>query len=316
MTFSSQTVFHLDSKQTQAFLSVIDSGSFEAAAQALHLTSSAVSQRLKALESALGVTLMTRSRPCRATPAGRKLLQHLRRVKEMEQDLHSEYAGEQHSALRVSLGVNADSVGSWMLPGLADFLIAENILLELIIDDQDHTHALLEQGLVLGCISAAADSMRGCHTIALGIMRYHAVASKAYCARWFPTGMTRSSAALAPVLCFNSKDSLQSTFLQRHFGLPSASYPSHFIPATGAYNQAIVLGLGWGLIPEVMLTGPDMAELVRLMPHSSVDVALYWHQWKVQTPRLQRLSAKLLGAAQAVLHPVKAPLRTPDRESL
>lgn len=292
----------LDSRQCEAFLSVIDCGSLELAAQALTLTSSAVSQRIKALEMELGTTLLVRSRPCRATSAGQKLVQHLRRVAELEQDLQSEFSGQQSAAIRIALAVNADSLDSWLLPALSDFLIAENILLDVAIDDQDHTHDLLESGMVLGCISAEPQAMRGCQAVSLGVMRYQLVASQAYCDRWFPQGMTREAARLAPVLTFNRKDKLQSQILLEHFGLTEQAYSTHYVPATTPYNRAILLGLGWGVIPELMLaTLEEQNPLVRLMPAYAVDVALYWHHWKVQTPRLARLSATLVNKARGSL---------------
>ena len=52
---------NLDPKQTEAFRAVINSGSFEQAALRLHLTPPAISQRVRALESALGNALVVRS---------------------------------------------------------------------------------------------------------------------------------------------------------------------------------------------------------------------------------------------------------------
>ena len=51
----------LDSKQCEAVLAVLDGGSFELAAARLHLTSSAVSQRVRALEQVLGSVLIVQA---------------------------------------------------------------------------------------------------------------------------------------------------------------------------------------------------------------------------------------------------------------
>ncbi len=50
----------MDTAQLQAFVSTIESGSVSAAAARLHLTQSAVTKRLQALESQLGETLLDR----------------------------------------------------------------------------------------------------------------------------------------------------------------------------------------------------------------------------------------------------------------
>lgn len=292
----------LDSRQCTALLAVIDSGSFEQAAALLHLTPSAVSQRVRALESAIGSPLVVRSRPCRATPAGRRVVQYLRRVQSLEDDLQAEFAGDQAQPLSIAMAVNADTLGSWLLPALAPFLAREQVLLDLSVDDQDHTYALLEAGLALGCISTEPLPMRGCTAERLGIMRYRCMASPAFQQRWFEKGMTRAAVRKAPVVVFNRKDRLQADFLLRHYGLPDNAYPVHYIPASQPYMQAVALGLGWGMLPEVqMRQWQQEGLLVDIAPQRPTDVALYWHTWKLQSPRMERLSKTLVEAARHIL---------------
>ncbi len=292
----------LDPKQCEAVLAVIETGSFEQAASRLHLTPSAVSQRVRALEIQLGSPLLVRSRPCRATQAGQRLLQYLRRAQLLDEDFQSEFAGNQSAPLTLAVAVNADSLASWFLPALAGFLIREQVLLDLTVDDQNHTYALLEGGLALGCISTEPLPMRGCVAEPLGVMRYRCMASPGYRQRWFPQGMNRSAARLAPVLTFDRKDRLQADFLLQHFGLTADAYPSHTIPASEAYLQAVRLGLGWGMIPEVQMAQlREDGLMVDLAPELPVDVGLFWHRWKVQSPRLELMSETLVQAARQVL---------------
>ncbi|MEC4718870.1 LysR family transcriptional regulator ArgP [Noviherbaspirillum sp. CPCC 100848] len=291
----------LDPRQSQALLAVIDTGSFELAAATLHLTASAVSQRVRALETALGTPLVVRTRPCRTTPAGQRLLQYLRRVQSLEDDLRADFAGGPEP-LAVTIAVNADTLASWLLPALADFIIEERILLDLTVDDQDHTYALLEAGLALGCVSTETRPMRGCQAQPLGSMRYRCMAAPAFRDRWFGKGMTRAAVQQAPVVQFNRKDRLQADFLQRHYGLMPGGYPSHFVPASEAFMRAIELGLGWGMLPEVqMAVLQRQGALVDIAPNRPVDVQLFWHTWKVQSPRMERLSRSLLEAARKML---------------
>ncbi len=296
---------NLDSRQCAALLAVIDSGSFEQAAALLHLTSSAVSQRVRALEIQLGSPLLVRSRPCRPTHAGQRLLQHLRRVQLLEQDLHADFSGEQAELLTIAIAVNADSLASWLLPAVADFLRTEKVLLDVSLDDQDHTHALLEAGLALGCVSSEPHAMRGCSVERLGIMRYRCTASPAFQQRWFAGGMQRSSAQKAPVVVFNRKDKLQSGYLQQHFGILEHSYPCHYVPASEPFMLAIALDMGWGMVPELMLqklpSQVAAGALIDLAPDHPMDLDLYWHSWKVQSPRMQKLTQTLTRAARDVL---------------
>ena len=295
----------LDRKQGEALLAVTDTGSFEQAAARLHLTASAVSQRVRALEELLGQPLVVRSRPCRATRAGQRLLRYLVRAALLDAEFLAETAAEQAAPLPVAIAVNADTLATWFLPALGDFLNRERVLIDLIVDDQDHTYALLEAGRALGCVATEPHPLRGCVAEPLGIMRYRALATPGFRGRWFPHGMTSEAARRAPVMVFNRKDRLQSDFLERKLRLPPGSCPCHYVPASEPFMQAVLLGLGWGMVPDLQASG-QLADgvLVELAPDDPVDVSLFWHSWKVQSPRMERLSQTVITAARRILaHP-------------
>ncbi|NLR74177.1 LysR family transcriptional regulator ArgP [Leeia aquatica] len=295
----------LDQKQCEAFRVAIERGSLEQAATALHVTPSAISQRIRALEASLGRPLLVRSRPCRATPDGQALLQYVQRAALLEADLVARFTEGEEALLTVPVAVNADSVASWFLPAVAPFLIAQRVLLDVTVDDQDHTYQLLQAGLALGCISTEAQPMRGCVAEPLGVMRYRAMASADFMQRWFPDGVSRERLRHAPVMVFNRKDRLQADFLQQHFGLSDQAWPRHYLPASEPFLQAVRLGLGWGMLPEVQVGGlADCNGLHDLLPAHPVDVGLYWHSWKVQSPRLEHLSRTLVQAGQRMLRPL------------
>ena len=291
-----------DTRKGEALLAVIDSGSFEQAAARLHLTPSAISQRISAMEAEMGMPLIIRGKPCRATPAGQRLVQYLRRSRLLEDEFMADSAGSQTGFLSVALAVNNDTLATWLLPGLAQFLIAQHILLDMSLDDQDHTYTLLSQGLALAGVSSEAQPMRGCDVQALGTMRYRLMASAAFAARWFPHGLQREAARVAPLMQFDRKDTLQSNFLLQEFGLPQGSYPSHYMPASEAFVNAVRLGLGYGMIPEAQYGSMfETGGLVDLAPDKPVDVMLYWHAWRVQSPKMERLSTQVIAAARAAL---------------
>ena len=60
----------LDYAALSALVSVVREGSFERAARALHVTPSAISQRIRLLEERVGCTLVVRGQPCRAIDVG------------------------------------------------------------------------------------------------------------------------------------------------------------------------------------------------------------------------------------------------------
>jgi DNA-binding transcriptional LysR family regulator len=71
----------MDAHLLEAFVTVIDQGSFSEAAERLYLTQPAISKRLAALESLTGNRLIDRSnRKIQLTDAGARLLPHARRI--------------------------------------------------------------------------------------------------------------------------------------------------------------------------------------------------------------------------------------------
>jgi LysR family transcriptional regulator (chromosome initiation inhibitor) len=293
----------IDPRRSEAFLAAVDSGSLEQAAIQLRITPSAVSQRISALEQDMGTPLLVRTRPCRPTAPGMRLLQFLRRRALLEAEFVAELDNDA-GPVRVALAVNNDTLATWLLPVLAPILVEERLFVEFVLDNQGYTFALLEQGQAVACVSGEPEPMRGCSVSPLGLMRYRMVAAPAFAQRWFPGGMNREAARHAPVMVFDRKDTLQTNFLLQHFGLPEGSYPFHYVPASDPYVQAIRLGLGYGMLPlEQCSAMLQSGALLDLTPDLYVDVPLYWHAWQIQPARLERMGAALLKAARAVLLP-------------
>ena len=279
---------NLDPKQTEAFRTVIRTGSFEQAAQRLQI--------------ALGSALVVRSRPCRPTETGQRLLQYLKRATLLEADLLADLAERSDAPLVVVAALNADSLGTWFFPALAEVLIRERALLDLTVEDQDHTYSLLETGLAIGCISTEPKPMRGCTASPLGSMRYRLVASSEFRQKHFANGLTRNAARKAPVVAYTRKDTLQSSFLLRRFGLPEGAYPCHFVPGAEPHFSAIRYGLGYGMVPELLLHDAlQTGEVVDLATDEPLEIALYWHTWKVQSPRMEPLPRQIIEAAPKIL---------------
>ncbi len=298
----------LDARQLEAFAAVVEHGGFGPAARALSLTLAAVSLRIKSLEAALGQRLLVRGKQVRATPAGQALLVHVKQVRMMEGDLLDGLQGrEAPSGARwrsLSVAINADSVASWFLPGVAPALRRHRLLLDIVIDDQDHTHGALKSGDVMGCVTTLAEPMRGCVAEPLGVMRYRCVAAPEVVQRCRTPGGTVSphKLLLQPAIIFNRKDALQDAFLAQHFGLQQPHYPRHFVPAVEAFEKAIELGLGWGMAPEQHLLHRSRSQ--ELLPGTTVDVVLYWQHWAHEPSSAQRLTAAVKAAAREHLRPM------------
>lgn len=80
----------LDYKLLLALDAVMQEQNFERAAQRLHITQSAISQRIKQLEQQFAEPLLIRGQPLQATALGQKLLAHYRQVRQLELELAGE----------------------------------------------------------------------------------------------------------------------------------------------------------------------------------------------------------------------------------
>ncbi len=296
----------LDYASLSALAAVVREGSFERAARALHVTPSAVSQRIRLLEERVGCALVVRGQPCEATETGRRLCQHVDRVGLLEQELQGALpalAPEGTARVALPVAVNADSLATWFAPALAAFAAQAPVLMQVAVDDEDHTADWLRSGAVLAAVTATARPAVGCNSRPLGTMRYLASASPAFVKRHFPDGIGAGSLAKAPSLVFNHKDELQARWARRlchrHVELPR-----HTLPSPHAFVTAALAGMGWGLQPEVLVRAHLKAgTLVELVPHTPLDVPLHWQQARAASHLLDELTRQVSRAASAALRP-------------
>jgi LysR family transcriptional regulator, chromosome initiation inhibitor len=299
----------MDYRLLRALAAVIREGSFERAAVALHVTPSAVSQRIKLLEMRVGAVLVVRGQPCSATEAGARLCRHAEQVMLLEHELRAGWPALGASAddeagggwARVRVAVNADSLATWFIPAMARLSLEARALLDVVIDDQAHTQSWLRSGDVLAAVTTDAAPVQGCRSLPLGALRYAATASPAYVAQWFAGGVNAAALASAPAITYNRKDDLQAQWIRR-VCRRNVETPTHWLPSAQAFVDASLHGIGWGMNPLVLVQPHlDAGRLVELAPGCRVDVPLNWQYSRLAAPVLQRLTDAVLQAAGAVL---------------
>jgi LysR family transcriptional regulator (chromosome initiation inhibitor) len=282
----------VDAVQLATFQAVIEQGSFEAAARALHVTPSAVSQRIKALEQDVGQVLVRRGKPCEPTAAGQVLVRYAGQVALLEREALDAARGALagRTRTRISVVVNADSLHTWFLPALTRIDLP--VSFDLHSDDQEYTADLLRAGTVMAAVTSQHVAVQGCRVERLGAMRYLAVAAPSL-------GFT--DFATDPVILLNRKDQLQHRFLAAQTRR-RLDPPIHYVPAAAAFVEAIRLGLGWALMPE-QIARDDIAagRVVDLTPGRHLDVPLYWQYWRLQSTVLTALTEAVKAAASTAL---------------
>jgi len=288
----------LGGDQLAALAAVVEFGSFDAAAERLHVTPSAVSQRIKALEQRVGQVLVVREKPCTATAAGIPLVRLAAQTALLESEaLDALGRSSDAERLRVAIAVNADSMATWFTAVLSRL---DDVLFDIRIEDQDHSARLLRDGTVMGAVTTQRASVPGCRAESLGVMRYLPVASPAYVERYLREGFTADAVAVAPSLAWNRDDALQEMLLRKTFRR-TISRPVHYVPTAEGFGAAARTGVGWGMFPE-QLAAPALADgsFVRVAD-AHLDVPLYWQCWKLNSPMIQAVTTAVRSSA-AGLH--------------
>lgn len=281
---------------------VLDEGSLDAAARRLHLTPSAVSQRIKALEEQVGRVLLVRTKPVRPTEAAHAVVRYARQLALLEHDARAELGAHDGARVSVPLAVNADSLATWFLPPLARLAERHPVVFDLHRDDQDFTAGLLESGTVMGAVTSRAVPVAGCRVSPLGVLRYDAVATPAFVAAWLSGGADAAALAEAPLIDFDRRDDLQRQWLAAR-GVDPARPPRHFIPASHDFATAAGLGLGWALLPRFQWEAPVAAGELVLLGGPPIDVPLHWQQWNLRSPLLDAIAEEIVAEGRRVLAP-------------
>ncbi|GAA3331961.1 LysR family transcriptional regulator ArgP [Curtobacterium albidum] len=305
-------MLRLQRDHLETLLAAVDHGTLDAAARALSITPSAVSQRIKAMEQQLGRVLLQRTTPVAPTADGEVVLRHARQARLLDDETARALGvgPDGDAALpvvpSVALAVNADSLGTWFLDALALVRADTEVVFDLHREDQDRTAELLRAGTVMAAVTAEADPVQGCSSVLLGVDRYRAVASPAFVARYLDGADTerRMTDRLdrVPLVDYDRDDDLQQGYLRRVLGHAPGG-PRHFVPTSADFARAVTLGFGWGMLPEAQcLQGLRGGSLVELTPGRRADVALWWQRWNLASPLLERVTDAVRTTAREWLH--------------
>ncbi len=278
----------LDAGQLRALAAVVEFGSFDAAAEQLHVTPSAISQRIKALEQRVGQVLVLREKPCVATTAGVPLIRLAAQTALLEAETLAEMRGGSPERPRVAVAVNADSMATWFT---GVFARLPDVLFDVRIEDQDHSARLLREGVVMGAVTTERIAVSGCRVRPLGVMRYLPVAAPHYVQRHLPDGLTADAATAAPSLSWNRADALQDQLLRSVFRR-SIRRPIHYIPTAEGFGAAVRAGLGWGMYPEQLVDASFVP-----ITDAHLDVPLYWQSWKLDSDTVAQVTDAVTAAA-------------------
>lgn len=301
----------LDPIALRTLTTAVRTGTFDAAARELHVTPSAVSQRIKALELRVGRVLVHRTKPIEPTPAGHVLIRLATQVDLLERDAIAELVGGAPPSddeaevpwAEIPLAVNADTMATWLLDAMIDVQRRHRVTFELLRVDENLSAQRLRHGDVMGAVTSVPQPVPGCRVVRLGTMRYLGLATPEYVERYLADGPSADALGRAPLLDFDRSDQLQRGFLRkltrRHLAPPVT-----YIPAVRDYDEAVRRGMGWGMLIDAQAREDVAAgRLVEIAPGRHVDLPLFWQHWRLGSVVIEDLTDAVVEAAAAWLSP-------------
>ena len=291
-----------DKAQLEAFSAVLETGSFSEASKRLSVTQSAITQRIKSLEAATGHLLVLRQRPPRPTRAGTALLRYAKQLRLLDHEVNAVLSGTDSGRTTCSIAVNSDSLATWFTDVWERVAKESDVLLQVHVEDQDHTPRLLSEGLVSGVVTSLREALPGCTVRPLGTMDYVCVSKQDFYERYFDGKQMKDAVKAAPAMRFNSKDLIHSEFVWRMYRVRDGDIPMHDIPSSLGMVEGVRRGVAYGFLPSshaAMLMREDNA--VDVFPGVTVPVALFWHEWSVAHDALREVGKRVIQVARSSL---------------
>jgi DNA-binding transcriptional LysR family regulator len=263
----------LSGRELAAFVAAVEAAGLHGAADALHLTQSAVTKRIHALETRLGVTLFERGRfGVRPTEAGRALYPEAKTAL-AALDRAAEVIRRLQEAERGSLTLAAShTTGEFLLPGLlAAFRAVDadaHVTVE-IVNSPGVLRLLAERAVDVGFVEGL-DALDGLETVVL--RRDELVVVVAAGHRWARRGeVTPSDLRREP---FFTREPLSGTRAVATAAL--AAHGVELVPALEATStqslKRAVLGGGFTILSRLTVTAEEAAGLLRALPVRGVDL--------------------------------------------
>lgn len=292
----------LDYAAIEALSAVIETQSFQMAAQKLFITQSAVSQRIKAIENYYGEPVLIRTLPYRPTSLGLMLIGHFKRVALLEDALHTELTNSDQ-VQRLAIAISRDSLETWFVPVIDNLKTIMPIRIDITADDQEVTLAYLQKGIVSACAATSPKPLMGCKADFIGYFDYILVASPEFKAKYFNDKKnTRENLQRAPAIIFDNKDQLHGHYLKQFFDITDVEINYHIVPSVAGFRQFALNSYAYALIPAIDITKElKQKKLINLFPDKVLAMPIYWHTWSIETKTYKLFNQLVKNIARHIL---------------
>jgi DNA-binding transcriptional LysR family regulator len=275
----------LSSLYLDAFFAAARSLNFSVAAKELHITQSALSQRIKGLEEELDLTLFVRlPRGVQLTEAGARLLRYCQARFSMEQELLEQLTGKtskQGLGGVVRIGGYSSVVRSILMPALAPLLRTNrNVQVHFQNAEMRQLPELLLTGNVDFIVTDTVVHRADIETVELG---------QEECV------MARSSENALDEHVYLDHDPDDPT-TAKFFSMQAGTLPEYrrsYMDEIYAIIDAVALGLGQAVISRHLIARDPRLQIVNGFRSMFVPVLLHYHKQPFYTA-LQRAAIKEL----------------------
>jgi LysR family transcriptional regulator (chromosome initiation inhibitor) len=279
-------------------IAIVDKKGFEAAAQALFITTGAVSQRIKSLENQLGSPILIRSNPPKLTKSGEKVMLFARKISLLQEEMINQLQEEQNNGrTTVSIAVNYDSLISWFLDAAAAIGQETDLLIDLQSTNKNATEQLLRKGSVVAAITPKSEAVPGCKSTSLGVLEYLPVCSANFYRQHFNAGVTRESLSVAPVIYFSNEDYSGDSLLHK-YNLSPDNVQRHFVPSSRGILHMVEKSIGWAPLPRFLIEDKLANNEIVILDQHIFKVELFWKTWELSSSTLDEVSRIVIKTAR------------------
>lgn len=268
----------LSASHLEAFATCAQLGSFTQAAERLHITQSALSQRIMNLEEDLGMTLLIRERAgLRLTEAGESLLRYCKTKDHLETELLQRLRGPGEGGLRGQLRIGGFSsiVRSLVLPAMAPLLREHpGLQLKLLTQELYELPALLKSGAIDYMILDEELKLDGVVAHRLGHERCVLVQKRGY--RGPDVYLDHDEKDVTTFRYFESGSASKARSAWRKKS--AAGLQHRYLDDIYGIIDGVRLGLGRAVLPLHLIQGASDLEV--LEPRRTFDVPVVLHHYE------------------------------------
>ena len=231
------------SPQLEAFMMVVQHGTVHAAADTIHITQTAVTQRIKALETRLKSTLFIRSRRgMEMTPEGEALLRYCHAAKALEGEAMSQIQGI-GTEIDVHLGISAPTsiMHARIIPVCGSLMVDyPNVLFDFQVNDRETHHHALKTGRCDFAVMQKQDISDAMSAKQLKPEHYVLVCT----AKWHGRRL-KEIIEQERIIDFNADDKITLSYLKEYELLSHARSGRYFVNYTDMIADLVAQGVGY-----------------------------------------------------------------------